>query len=193
MARSRSIRSRRGRKRINEAFELNITSLLDVLVIILVFIMKSFSASLTTFNTVPGLELPMSKSPDIPHESLHVILTPEAITFENERIVEFIQSAESLGNEARYTFSRKDLDEGGNRIVPLFDALTQAKQKSELLRSKSQARTQTGEPLPFEGILAIQADKRVHYDTVRRVMYTAGAAGFKTFRFLAQQDPAGNP
>ena len=42
-----------------------------------------------------------------------------------------------------------------------------------------------GQPLPFEGILAIQADKRVQYDTIRRIMYTAAASGYKTFRFLA--------
>ena len=40
---------------------------------------------------------------------------------------------------------------------------------------------------PFEGILAIQADKRVNYNTIRKIMYTAATAGFKVFRFLAKQ------
>ena len=56
-----------------------------------------------------------------------------------------------------------------------------------LWRAKSQARDEDGNPLPFDGVLAIQADKRISYDTLRRVMFTAGDAGFKVFRFLAMQ------
>ena len=70
-------------------------------------------------------------------------------------------------------------------MVPLYDALIKAKEKSELLRTKSKARDAEGKPLPFEGILAIQCDKRVHFDTIRRIMYTAGSAGYRVFRFLA--------
>lgn len=186
MAFHRSIRSRRGRKRVNGAFELQLTSMMDVLVIIVVFLLKSYSTTLNTFSTVPGMQLPISKSEDSPPDSLQVIITPEAMTFENERILEFIQTASSFGSsDARYEFKRTDLDEGNRRIVPLFDALMKARDKSELLRAKSKSRDAQGNPLPFEGILAIQADKRVHYDTIRKVMYTAAAAGYKVFRFLA--------
>lgn len=186
MAFYRSIRSRRGRRKINKDFELQLTSMMDVLVIIVVFLLKSYSATLNTFSTVPGMQLPISKSEDSPPDSLQVIITPEAMTFENERILEFVQTAASLDStDARYEFRRTDLDEGNRRIVPLYDALIKARDKAELLRARSKSRDEKGNPLPFEGILAIQADKRVQYDTVRRVMYTAAAAGYKVFRFLA--------
>ena len=71
--------------------------------------------------------------------------------------------------------------------ISLYQELIKAKEKSELLRLKSPARDEKGQPLPFEGVLAIQADKRVKYDTIRKIMYTAGAAGYKTFRFLAMK------
>ncbi len=184
----RGIRSRRGRKKINKDFELQLTSMMDVLVIIVVFLLKSYSTSTNNFATVAGIKLPISASQDTPFDSLQVIITPEAMTFENERILEFQQSAASVGaTEADYAFKSTDLDENSHRIIPLFDALMKAKDKADLLRAKSKARDKEGKPLPFEGVLAIQADKRVQYDTIRKIMYTAAAAEYKTFRFLAMK------
>jgi biopolymer transport protein ExbD len=162
--------------------------MMDILIIILVFLLKSYSASTHNFTTAPGMQLPMSASPDEPPDSLYVIVTPEGLTFENERVLDFLQSATSAGEtDAKYEFKKADLDEGGRRIVPLYDALNKARERAELLRAKSKARTETGEPLPFEGVLAIQADKKVRYETIRKIMYTAAAAGFRTFRFLAMR------
>ena len=70
-------------------------------------------------------------------------------------------------------------------MVPLYGALVKAREKAELLRAKSKARDAEGNPLPFDGVLAVQADKRIAYDTIRKVMYTAYSAGFTVFRFLA--------
>lgn len=188
MAFHRSIRSRRGRNQINKAFELQLTSMMDVLVIILVFLLKTYATSLNNFASLPGMKLPISASQDATPDSLQVIVTPEAITFEGGRVLEFVQSAGAVGStDATYTFKPQDLDakERNLRILPLYDALTKAKEKSEVLRQKSKARDADGKPLPFDGVLAIQADKRVQYDTLRRIMYTAAAAGYRTFRFLA--------
>jgi biopolymer transport protein ExbD len=191
MASNRSIRFRRVRRTIHKDFELQLTSMMDILVIILVFLLKSYSASTNSFTSVPGIQLPISKSTDLPPDSLHLIVTPEAITFEGNRVVEFVQSADALnGTAPSYSFKTEDLDEGNMRIARLFNALTEAREKAELLRAKSPARDENGNPLPFDGILAIQADKRVKYDTLRKIMYTAGAAKFRTFRLLATRlDP----
>jgi biopolymer transport protein ExbD len=191
MAFHRSIRNRRNRKKIAGDFELQLTSMMDVLVIIVVFLLKSYATSANNFTTLPGMKLPISGSPDNPPDSLQVIVTPEAITFENAHVVEFEQTAGAVGStatdSASYRFKAADLDknERNLRILPLADALTKAREKAEVLRQKSKARDANGQPLPFEGILAIQADKRVQYDTIRRIMYTAAASGYKTFRFLA--------
>jgi hypothetical protein len=133
------------------------------------------------------MQLPISASQEAPPDSLLVIITPEAITFENQRVVSFVKSGDDLGADgADYRFEPRDLDEGGLRIPALYDALLKARERAELLRAKSRARDEsTGAPLKFEGTLAIQADKRIHYDTLRKIMYTAGAAGYQVFRFLA--------
>jgi biopolymer transport protein ExbD len=181
-----SIRFRRGRKRVRQGFELQLTSMMDVLIIIVVFLLKSYATSMNTFSTVPGLQLPISMTQDTPPDSLQLIITPEAMTFENERILEFLQTAANAGStDATYSIKPSDLDEGGRRVVPLYDALLRARQKAELLRAKSSKRDADQKPLPFEGVLAIQADKRIQYDTLRRIMYTAATAGYRIFRFLA--------
>lgn len=186
MAFSRSIRHRRTRRKIHKDFDLQLTSMMDILVIILVFLLKSYSTSTHSFTSVPGIQLPVSKATETPPDSLHLIVTHEAITFEGLRVVEFIQTPDSLNaGQATYAFKPEDLDEGSMRIPRLFDALSKAREKAELLRAKSPARDRKGRPLPFDGILAIQADKRVTYDTLRKIMYTAGAAQFRVFRLLA--------
>jgi biopolymer transport protein ExbD len=182
----RSIRTRRRKKRLNQGFELQLTSLIDVLVIILVFLLKSYQTSLNTLTTVEGLQMPISASQDEPRDSLQVIITPEGITFEGKRVVDFIQTGDSAGaTEGDYRLNQNDMDEGGRRIISLFNTLVAAREKSELLKEKSSVRDANGNPLPFDGILAVTADKRIHYDTLRKIMYTAGAAGFKIFRFIA--------
>ena len=185
----KSIRYRRNRRRIGSGgFDLQLTSMMDVLVIILVFLLKSYATSTNNFSSVQGIQLPYSSSPDSPPDSLQVIITPEGMTFENSRILDFSQTQASVGStEAIYAFKPSDLDEGGRRIVPLYDALIKARDKAELLRAKSKARDEQGQPLPFEGVLAIQADKRVNYDTIRKIMYTAATADYRVFRFLAQK------
>jgi biopolymer transport protein ExbD len=188
----KAIRGRGRRKRMRSGFELQLTSLMDVFVIILVFLLKSYSASTNSFSTVPGIKLPLTGSPDNPPDSLQVIITPEAMTFENERILDFVQTAGDAGSiSGGYAFKKTDIDEGGRRVIPLYDALMKARDKAELLRAKSTKRDANGQPLPFEGELAIQADKRVEYDTIRKIMYTAGSAGYKLFRFIAMKKDAG--
>jgi biopolymer transport protein ExbD len=184
----KAIRGRGRRKRVGNTFELQLTSMMDVLIILVVFLLKSYSTSTNSLSTVPGIKLPLSVSDDMTPDSLQVIITPEAMTFENDKILEFVQTAGDAGStNAGYAFKSTDVDEGGRRIVPLYDALMKARDKDELLRLKSKARDAQGNPLPFIGELAIQADKRVEYDTIRKIMYTAGAAGYKIFRFIAMK------
>ncbi len=182
----RSIRTRRRKKKLNQGFELQLTSLIDVLVIILVFLLKSYQTSLNTLTTTQGLQMPISSSQDEPRDSLQVIITPEGITFEGKRVSDFFQDGGSAGaTEGTYKLNESDLDEGGRRILSLYNTLVAAREKSELLKAKSPVRDAKGQPLPFDGVLAVTADKRIHYDTLRKIMYTAGAAGFKIFRFIA--------
>ena len=191
MGMQRSIRFRKHRRRIKASgADLPLTSMMDVLVIIVVFLLKSYASTSIQFATVPGIKIPLSSSPDVPPETLQLIVTPEAMTFENEKILEFAQTPPSQKTpDGDYAFKPTDLTEARMKILPLYDALLKARNKAELLRAKSKARDASGNPLPFEGVLAIQADKRIRYDVLRKIMFTSATAGYRAFRFLAMKRP----
>jgi len=181
----RALQRRKARRKLNRPFELQLTSMLDVLVIILVFMLKSYQTSQNNLAVLPGLKLPISYSTSEPRDSLQVIITSEGITFEGKRLVDFQTPVAS--EDQSYQFSTKDLDDGGRRIVPLFDALVQVKQQTEMLRAKYPLKDSAGNTIGFDGIMAITADRRVPYDTLRKVLFTAGAAEFRVLRFIAQR------
>lgn len=181
----RSIRFRRRGRRHSGGGELQLTSLMDALVIIVVFLLKSFSISNTPLTMAQGLTLPNSESQEAPPDSPQIVITPEAIVVENERVLDFVQTEADLeSDKPKYRFKGTDLDEGGKRIIPVYDALVKAREKAELTRARANVRDAEGKPLPFDAALAIQADKAIEYDTVKKVMYTAGAAGYRVFRFI---------
>src|SRR5690606_20849944 len=136
------------------------------------FLLKSYTAGQSTFVAGEG-EMPFSSSSNVPPTSHHVVITKDYIAFENEKLLYFLAEGPAPARDAPIfdlKFNGEDLDEGGRRILPRYDALVQAREKSELLRTKSSARTEDGEPLPFAGTVAIQADKRVSYEVLRKVM-----------------------
>ena len=59
--RNRLIRNRVKRKR-TEVLDVDITSLLDILVILLVFLLKSYNSSGVIFNVPKGIKLPYSEA-----------------------------------------------------------------------------------------------------------------------------------
>jgi biopolymer transport protein ExbD len=187
MASTQGILVRRSQRKIQRRFDLQLTSMMDILIIIVIFLLKSYNTSMNNFSPPAGIKLPTSLSQEVPNDSVAVIVTSDSLTVGNERVVDFAPSTENTENKtASESFKESDLDEGGRRIVPLYDALVKEREKTELLLAKSQSRLD-GKPLPFEGILAIQADKRVKYKTLRKIMYTGAAAGYQVFRFLAMK------
>jgi biopolymer transport protein ExbD len=184
MARA-NIRSRRGRHKLSKDFGLQLTSLLDILVIILVFLLKSYSTSMSTYQDIGGLKMPLSISSTVAEEAIHLVMTPDELLIENEKLVD-LERLERGGKELS-RFKRRDLDRRGQIVPKLYDALIKAKEKTSLLFQKSDARDDKGKPLPFHGVIAIQADESIPYDAIRRVLFTAGAADYRIFRFLARQ------
>lgn len=232
---NRSIRTRRARRKVKKDFELPLTSMMDMLVILLVFLLKSYSTSAVAFTTSGNIDLPKSATPEAPTEGMNLIiepahfaagpdgkqqLIPGAILLEGNRIVEFEPpapgdivtppsgadgaAAKPLINDHYYF--KPDVVGGDGRILALFDSLVKEKEKAEFIEknlpveARSYVRQQDGSlpkdnkgnpvlaPKPFNGILIIHADKAVEYQLLRKVMYTAAAAEFKTFKLITKKD-----
>ncbi len=186
-----SILHRRKRLRIKKQFDLNLTSMMDILVILVVFLLKSYSATSTIFNANTNIRLPVSSTEDIPTDALNIVIDPTGIIFDSNKVLTFKNvTSETKAENATYELDNSTLSDGGRKITPLYDAMVKARENSELLMAKAiwKKKTSQGEevkvPPRFEGVLTIQADKSVRYDLLRKVMYTAGAAQYKVFKFI---------
>ena len=182
----RSILSRRKRSRVKRGFELQLTSMMDILVIIVVFLLKSYSTNAVNFAASSKIKIPTSLAEEIPTEAPVVVIDPDSISFENEKVLNFTTMPQEGILNSGYTFAENHLADGGHRILPLYDSLVRSREKTELLMGKAIWKNTQGQVTKphFQGVLIIQADKNVQYDLLRKVMYTAGAAGFKVFKLV---------
>lgn len=169
MSRARSIRNKRARKQ-KGPFEIDITSLLDILVILLVFLLRSYNSSGVTMNIPKGIELPKSESQSINTAGVMIQVSKDKIWVDSDTVLE----TENL--------PRVVYDQGGRRIVPLFNALV--KKKEEIKKVTSQAPGAQ----KFSGNANLIIDKSLKYSYLKKVMYTAAEAGFKEFKFVVMSE-----
>lgn len=164
MARNRSIKMRRAKKK-QGVFDIDITSLLDILTILLVFLLQSYNSSGVIINIPKGIELPKSASESMNNFGVNVQVSKTQIWVDDKEVVN-----SEIGPT---TF-----DEGGRRIVPLYDELVRIK---ETIKQSEKLSPQAKK---FSGIANLVVDKSMKYEYLKRVMYTCAAAGFKEFKFV---------
>src|SRR5512141_1314103 len=111
-------KKRKEREAEGEIRELNITAMMDMMTIILVFLIKSYSASSVTVTASEDVRPPVSATRLTPKDTIAVTISPKFILVNDKKCV-------SLTNMA---FAKSDLE--GSLVVPLNDAL--AKQVDKL-------------------------------------------------------------
>lgn len=165
MARTRSITHKR-KKAKKGPIDVDITSLLDILVILLVFLLKSYNTSGIVMNIPQGIELPDSKSQTASSAGVQIQVSKDKIWVDNVPVLE-------TENLPKIVY-----DQGGRRIVPLFNELV--KKKEEIDKIAKQA----PQAKKFSGIANLIVDKSLKYSYVKKIMYTSAEAGFKEFKFV---------
>lgn len=166
MARNRSIKFRRGRKGAS-TFDIDITSLLDILTILMVFLLQSYNSSGVIINVPKDIELPRSSSETINSFGVNVQVSKGQIWVDDKEVL----NTETAGQDQVF-------DEGGRRIIPLYNELVKIKETIKQSEKLSpQAKT-------FSGIANLVVDKSLKYNYLKRVMYTCAAAGYKEFKFV---------
>ena len=145
-----SMRSKRG------AFELRLTSMIDMFTILLVFLLKSYSADGQIMTVAQDLRLPESTSEKKPQVMSVVAITQEWILVDGRPI------------------ERIDNILSNNRMLihPLMNEL-------QRLRSISQGIGELSSRMQgFRGNIAIQGDKEITFDLLKRIMLTCGQVGY---------------
>jgi len=162
---SQSLRKKR-RRSTKAPMELDITSLLDILVIMLVFLLKSYNSSGIILNVPKGLKLPKSASQSINTSGVMIQVTPETIYVDDKVVL----------NTRK--LPRRTYDRNGKRIIPLFNELVRKKDLVKRIKKSSK------EAKPFSGVANLILDKSLKYSYIKKIMYTCAAAGYKSYKFV---------
>jgi biopolymer transport protein ExbD len=176
----RELRKAIARNRIDAEINfLNITAMLDMMTIILVFLLKSLSASTASIPQSDDLRLPKSvlnTSPDSEPEGLPVLVSKSQVIVGETVVCPVPADATQYGVEAKYKRgSRNDYF-----IVPLGSALQSWRDSDKRIRMA------TGkDPTRSEAILI--ADVSTPYRLLTEVMYTLGQTEFSKFHMMVLQ------
>jgi biopolymer transport protein ExbD len=154
---------RRHRRRGDGTVKLNITSMIDMFTLMVVFLLKNYSAQGQLVTPAEGLLLPTSSIEKTASEALGVKISKNTIMVENTVVI----------NETAF---RELLTQKEFLIQPLYDVLlanaAQAKKSAELFK------------MEFSGKISIQGDVAIPYNVLTRVMYTCGQAGFPVMNLI---------
>ena len=165
-------KTRRRQKEVQEDITyLNITPMLDMMTILLVFLLKSFSASAENVS-VENLTLPSSVSKLNVKPALQLMITENTILVDQKVVTRLTANGDLLV---------EDLPEGadGYLIQPLYDALES--------KASYYKRIEEFGGSKFDGRVAIIADRKTPYRTIFKILYTVGRAEFGLFRLFVQK------
>jgi len=148
--------------------DLNITPMMDMMTIILVFLLKTFSSSTSTITFDQNLKVPQSTTQLKPKEAISVTLTKKVILVEGDGI------APIAGGRVDPAVKRDG--ENGYYITPLVDILDKHARKEKKVAEL------TG--VPWEAQLMLVADQTTPYRLLTEVLYSCGQAGYANYRLL---------
>ncbi len=135
---------------------LSITSMMDMMTIILVFLLKSFAAEGQILTNADDLILPLSSSKKNPQEiSLQLSITQDGILIDNIPIVK----VKNIKTDAQ-----------GN-IMDLMKVLERHYRQEENM-------VKVGALKQVKGQIIIQVDKNMAFDYLYQVMFTCGTVGY---------------
>ncbi len=157
-------RQGRSRRKKQPLMEVDITSLLDILVILLVFLLKNYNASGVVLNVPKGVTLPKSESITLSSPGTMVQVSKEKIWVDSLLIADKSKNMR--------------MDYGGRRIVSLYNDLVAKKKTIKMIEKSSK------DAKKFSGMINLIVDKEVRYTYLRKILFTCAEAGYKKYKFV---------
>ena len=153
------------KRQTQESMNLNLTSMMDMFTIILVFLIFSFSSQDQNLKLDPDLSLPESTAAIEFKWAINVNLTPTELKVEGNTIAKVKNGK----------FAGVKVDKDKKRVIPLYNLLKKYKD----IESREKVN-----PTGDETVISFQADKNQPFEVVDLVMKTAAQAGYPNFRFV---------
>lgn len=163
-------------RRGGDGEELNITSMMDMMTIILVFLLKSYGQDDIAVAPSEDLQLPISTSNKTPKLAVNVVVSQRDVLVDGEAV---LLLEEQTGDDGIPFMAIPDSEKRGALITKLHEKLEVKAEAAKALGDRTNA-----EEFDFQGEVLLQCDKRLTFEVIREVMFTAGQAQFANFRFI---------
>lgn len=157
--------------RAPSSFKIQITSMVDMFVILLVFLLKSYSTSPVIINPRDGLRIPESTATTDPVDVVKLIVALDGVFVEDKKVIELengaVPKAQVDKNDASF-------------IRPLFEALDERAKLAKNIQKVNDA-------FEFDGTVLLQADRTLPYEILQKIMYTSMMAGYAEVKLAVAQ------
>ncbi len=157
------IPSRIKRHKTSAEGKLNLTSMMDMFTIILVFLLKTYATEGHLIQPTESLTLPKSTIQTAPETALDLVVSKEMVMLNDKPIADL-----------------KSVKKGKGYIIQSL--------RDELLFHAQEARKmEVLYGVPFSGKVTIQGDKDMEYKDLVKVMATCGASEYPNMRLVVYQ------
>ena len=149
-----------GRKSVDH--EIPLVPFIDFLVTLVVFLLSSFSASGELLAQQPNLKMPDAHNTVDLEIAPVIAINPEVITLDGRRMAD----TRTLAADARV-----------ERMEQLIQDLETLKRNWSILHPSE----------PFPGTVIVQADVNIDFRVIKKVMFSAGQAGYANINFAVNR------
>ncbi|MCR9204303.1 MAG: biopolymer transporter ExbD [Halobacteriovoraceae bacterium] len=163
------------RKKMKEELDVDITSLLDILVILLVFLLKSYNASDLKLEVAKNINLPDSKSEQLGNMAVIVQVSGDKDLWINNNKIGRFPASPSEKVDLLYQALQEEGKKQDQFIKELEATAANNTDKSALSTRKANRKR-----------VNIVMDQSLPYEVLRKVMHTSALAGFPEFKFIVQ-------
>ena len=150
--------------------ELMLTSLVDMFTIIVIFLIQNFSANGEVLYMSKDIKLPFAVHGTQLERAPVISVSSDAISFDGKQIA-----------------VTDDLGKSDVLNVPeLEDALREEKRKYDTIHANDPEH-------PFRGLVNVQADKKITFKVIKKVMFACNQSQFGNINFAAMAKSSGKP
>jgi len=153
-----------GSGKVSTHASLNLTPMIDMLTIMLVFLIKSYSVDPAFLTPTQGISLSETTSETAAPDKAVLIIGKDGILIEGKLVVPFengiVKKSEMKGGELPAL--RKTLEE---------------------LATKTKFIAEQNPTVQFTGTLILQADRELPFESMKPILRTAGLAGYQDIKF----------
>jgi biopolymer transport protein ExbD len=148
--------------------DLNITPMMDMMTIILVFLLKTFTSATTFVSQDQNLALAPSQTRMQAKVAIPITITKRVVMVEGDAVAPI--------NNGKIDPALKRDGENGYYITPLVTILQKLSNRERKVAELTKGK--------FDGELQIVADRTTPYRLLTEVLYSCGSAGYANFRLL---------